>query len=107
MRRWPWLLAAVLLVGATIAGLWLLRPTYGYCIEAGPHAGCGDGVFSLAAVIGTIGLAALLVVYVALVITTRGPRILHVRVIGLAALVVAAIAAFALLGAPLEQIPLS
>jgi hypothetical protein len=41
------------------------------------------------------------------VITTRGPRILHVRVIGLAALVVAAIAAFALLGAPLEQIPLS
>ncbi|CAN5117462.1 hypothetical protein BH11ACT3_BH11ACT3_14350 [soil metagenome] len=105
-RRWPWLLAAFVLVALTIAGLWLNRPTWGYCIEEGPNRGCDVGVFSLAATVGTIGLAILLVVYVGFVAAATGQRVSPVRIIGLAVLVIASIASFALLVTPIEAVPM-
>ena len=87
--------------------LWLIRPTWGYCVDGidAAHSFCDDGIFSLGAQLGTVGLIVLLTAYVVLVLTARGPRRGTVLAISLVVLAVACVAAFALMFQQLEQIP--
>lgn len=88
-RALPWALPAVVLTGVWILLLWLSRPTWAYCVD-GPDpstSGCESGTLSLAAVVGTVLLAALLVGYLVLALVVRGPRRRVVLGIGFAVLV--------------------
>ena len=87
--------------------LWLLRPHWGYCADGidAAHSFCDDGVFSLGAQLGTVGLTVLLAAYVVLVLAVRGTPRRIVLTIALVVLAVACLASVVLLFQPLEQIP--
>lgn len=109
MRR-RWIIGAAALVAVAIAGLWLARPEWGICVDGvkdgKPYGYCDDGVFSLAAIIGTGALVVLLAAYTVLVVRSAGRATAgRARVIGMLALGAAVIAAFALLQLPIEEIP--
>ena len=103
-----WILPVVVFVGGWIGMLWLLRPEWGYCIDGidAAHSFCDDGVFSLGAQIGTVGLIALLTAFIVLVLAVRGPRRRRVLTVALIVLAIACVAAFALMFQQLEQIPM-
>jgi hypothetical protein len=103
-----WILPAVVVVGAWIALLWTLRPTWGYCVDGidAAHSYCDQGVFNLGAQLGTIGLLVLLTAYVVLALALRGERRRLVLTVALVVIAIACVAAFALMFQPLEEIPM-
>ncbi len=110
MTRRRWIVGAAGLVAAAIIGLWLARRDWAICVDGEkdgrPYGFCADGTFSLAAIIGTVALAAALAGYVVAVVRTSGrPTQRRVRAVGLMLLGATAVACFVLLGAPIEEIP--
>jgi hypothetical protein len=104
---WRWIVPVVAFVGAWIGMLWLLRPRWGYCMDGidAAHSFCDDGVFSLGAQLGTVGLVVLLTAYIVLVLAVRGPRRGLVLAVSVVVLAIACVAAFALMFQHLEEIP--
>jgi hypothetical protein len=103
-----WILPVVAGVGTWIALLWLWRPTWGYCVDGAEAASsyCDSGVHSLGAQIGSVGLGMLLVAFVVLALTLRGPRRRAVLIGSIVVLGIACIAAAGLVFTPLEDVPM-
>jgi hypothetical protein len=70
MRRAAWIVPTSLVLTGWVGLMWAFRPGWGFCADAieGAESFCAQGTFSLGAIVGTIVLAALLVVFVVLVV---------------------------------------
>jgi hypothetical protein len=88
MRRAAWIVPTSLVLTGWVGLMWAFRPGWGFCADAieGGESFCAQGTFSLGAIVGTIVLAALLVVFVVLVVRLKGQLRVPVLVSALVAL---------------------
>jgi len=92
--RWITAGAALWILG--LAGLWAVRPQWGYCIDGPTDGGCASGTEdSIALTVGVVGIV-LLAALVACAVLVRGSARLPVLIALLAALVVALALGFSL-----------
>ncbi|MBN9606889.1 MAG: hypothetical protein J0G30_09790 [Actinomycetales bacterium] len=93
---WPWIVAAAAGWTITVVSVWVLRPTWGICIDGvgtdgTPFGGCSSGTDSTVALVTSVLALAVLAAVVIVAVLARGRARLPLLIALCAALVLVAI----------------